>query len=134
MQSKKRYSMYVKSFISSPPNFCKEGYCMYYTKVNQDNCIACGLCQIISPDLFDYTSEGIAFTKMDSNEGNAPIPPNDLKRFWMPTANAQQVPSCAQNHRSLQRNGNPELLNAPCFSSIQREAAPGIITDSGAAS
>ena len=46
---------------------------MYYTKVNQDNCIACGLCQIISPDLFDYTSEGIAFTKMDVNARDAPI-------------------------------------------------------------
>ena len=54
---------------------------MYYTKVNQDNCIACGLCQIISPDLFDYTSEGIAFTKMDANAGNAPIPAERFEAF-----------------------------------------------------
>ena len=79
---------------------------MYYTKVNQDNCIACGLCQIISPDLFDYTSEGIAFTKMDANAGNAPIP---AERFWLPIANAQPVPSCVQNHLSLQQNSDSEL-------------------------
>ncbi len=54
---------------------------MYYTKVNQDNCIACGLCQIISPDLFDYTSEGIAFSKMDLNAGNVPIPDGRFEAF-----------------------------------------------------
>ncbi|WP_107995379.1 ferredoxin [Trichococcus paludicola] len=54
---------------------------MYYTKVNQDNCIACGLCQIISPALFDYTSEGIAFSIMDSNTGKAPIPTEHFDAF-----------------------------------------------------
>lgn len=54
---------------------------MYYTKVNQDNCIACGLCQIISPELFDYTSEGIAFTKMDANAGTAPVTAEQFDAF-----------------------------------------------------
>lgn len=54
---------------------------MYYTKVNQDSCIACGLCQIISPDLFDYTSEGIAFTKLDLNAGNVPVPAERFEAF-----------------------------------------------------
>ncbi|SFE31378.1 ferredoxin [Trichococcus pasteurii] len=54
---------------------------MYYTKVNQDNCIACGLCQIISPNLFDYTSEGIAFSKMDLNAGKVPIPEERFGAF-----------------------------------------------------
>lgn len=54
---------------------------MYYTKVNQDSCIACGLCQIISPALFDYTSEGIAFTKVDLNAGDVPIPDEHFHSF-----------------------------------------------------
>jgi len=46
---------------------------MYYTKINQEKCIACGLCQIISADLFDFTPEGIAFTRKDENKGITPV-------------------------------------------------------------
>lgn len=36
-----------------------------YSKVNQDLCIACGLCQTKAPDIFDYDEEGIAFVKQN---------------------------------------------------------------------
>lgn len=34
---------------------------MLYSQVIPERCIACGLCQLKAPDLFDYDQEGIAF-------------------------------------------------------------------------
>ena len=44
-----------------------------YACVNQDECIACGLCQLKSPSLFDYNEEGLAFITIDQNTGQVPI-------------------------------------------------------------
>ena len=30
-----------------------------------ENCIACGLCQVISPEIFDYNDEGIILFKQE---------------------------------------------------------------------
>ncbi|QFP79682.1 ferredoxin [Latilactobacillus graminis] len=46
---------------------------MLYSKVISERCIACGLCQLKAPDLFDYDQEGIAFFKPDHNRGCIPI-------------------------------------------------------------
>lgn len=54
---------------------------MYYTKINQENCIACGLCQIISPALFDFTPDGIAFTRKDDNKGITPVSSEEMDVF-----------------------------------------------------
>lgn len=46
---------------------------MLYSQVIPERCIACGLCQLKAPDLFDYDQEGIAFFKPDHNQGTTPI-------------------------------------------------------------
>ena len=38
------------------------------TKVVRDNCIACGNCSAICPDIYDYDEDGIAYCCIDNNE------------------------------------------------------------------
>lgn len=45
-----------------------------YTIVNKDTCIACGACGAAAPTIFDYDDEGIAFVKLDNNEGTVKVP------------------------------------------------------------
>ncbi|OZI11217.1 ferredoxin [Bacillaceae bacterium SAS-127] len=45
-----------------------------YTIVDQDTCIACGVCGITAPDLFDYTEEGISYGRLDQNHGTVEVP------------------------------------------------------------
>ncbi|KRN29438.1 hypothetical protein IV38_GL000322 [Lactobacillus selangorensis] len=52
-----------------------------YTKIDRERCIACGICQLKAPELFDYDSEGVAFGKRDDNKGTAAIPPADRIQF-----------------------------------------------------
>ncbi|MCL1991012.1 MAG: ferredoxin [Defluviitaleaceae bacterium] len=42
-----------------------------YTKVAKDECIACGACGSVAPDIFDYDDEGYAenIYPGDGNEG-----------------------------------------------------------------
>lgn len=47
---------------------------MTYTRVVPEECIACGLCQLKAPELFDYDENGIAYVKIDNNQGSKPIP------------------------------------------------------------
>lgn len=54
---------------------------MYYTKINQEKCIACGLCQMISAELFDFTPEGIAFTRKDGNKGITAVSSEETADF-----------------------------------------------------
>lgn len=55
---------------------------MLYSKVQQERCIACGLCQLKAPQLFDYDLAGIAYFKPDKNTGTKPInDPKDLIDF-----------------------------------------------------
>lgn len=55
---------------------------MLYSKVIPERCIACGLCQLKAPELFDYDHEGVAFFKPDNNVGQTPIEnPHDLIAF-----------------------------------------------------
>lgn len=35
------------------------------TRIIPENCIACGLCQVKAPDIFDYDAEGIVIFKND---------------------------------------------------------------------
>lgn len=53
----------------------------YYCRVKQEECIACGICQLQAPQLFDYTSEGIAFVIYDQNLGVSPIPLEEMDAF-----------------------------------------------------
>lgn len=37
------------------------------TKVIKEDCIACGNCSAICPDVYDYDEDGIAFCTLDDN-------------------------------------------------------------------
>lgn len=45
----------------------------YFTKVDQDTCIACGACGASAPDIFDYDDDGIAMSILDNNRGITPV-------------------------------------------------------------
>lgn len=38
------------------------------TKVIREDCIACGNCNAICPEVYDYDEDGIAFCHLDDNE------------------------------------------------------------------
>ena len=44
-----------------------------YAKVDREACIACGLCQMLAPELFDYDHNGIASFTPDGNTGTLPL-------------------------------------------------------------
>ncbi|ERK59564.1 putative ferredoxin [Gemella bergeri ATCC 700627] len=44
------------------------------TKINREDCIACGNCSAICPDVYDYDEDGIAFCHIDNNSMSAIIP------------------------------------------------------------
>ncbi|AZP05305.1 ferredoxin [Jeotgalibaca ciconiae] len=54
---------------------------MHYTKVNREICIACGLCQLIAPSLYEYDKDGIAYTVKDQNKGTMPIQEQEFESF-----------------------------------------------------
>lgn len=54
---------------------------MYYTKIDRESCIACGLCQLIAPELYEYDENGIAYTVKDNNAGIVPVGNKDLESF-----------------------------------------------------
>lgn len=49
-----------------------------YAIINQETCIGCGNCEGIAPDIFDLNEEGLAFVKLDQNQGSVPIPEDKL--------------------------------------------------------
>ena len=52
-----------------------------YAKVNRPECIACGLCQMLAPKLFEYDQDGIASYTPDQNTGTEPLSPANLIDF-----------------------------------------------------
>ncbi|WP_191980373.1 ferredoxin [Loigolactobacillus rennini] len=54
---------------------------MYYCRVQREACIACGLCQLHAPHLFNYDHAGIAYYQPDHNQGNHPVPSRELAAF-----------------------------------------------------
>ncbi|EUJ32918.1 ferredoxin [Listeria floridensis FSL S10-1187] len=57
-----------------------------FTIVDQETCIACGACALHAPNLYDYNTEGVAYTLLDDNQGNKAIPDseeeNALEAEW----------------------------------------------------
>ncbi|WP_077326346.1 ferredoxin [Virgibacillus siamensis] len=45
-----------------------------YAIVNRETCIGCGNCEGIDQDIFELDEDGIAFVKLDQNQGSIPIP------------------------------------------------------------
>lgn len=45
-----------------------------YVFVDQDTCIACGLCGACAPEIFDYNDEGLAYVILDENQGIEEVP------------------------------------------------------------
>ncbi len=41
----------------------------YYTYIEKETCIACGVCGATVPELFDYDEEGVAYASRDNNKG-----------------------------------------------------------------
>lgn len=67
-----------------------------FTIVDQTTCIACGLCGMNSPYVFDYNDEGLAFSMIDSNKGTIHIP----KEWIDDTIDAQEA--CPSNSIKIQ--------------------------------
>lgn len=44
------------------------------TRIIRENCIACGNCNAICPDIYDYDEEGIAYCHIDNNQCKASVP------------------------------------------------------------
>lgn len=49
-----------------------------YAMVNKETCIGCGNCEGIAPDIFDFDEKGLAFVKLDQNQGSVLIPDDKL--------------------------------------------------------
>ncbi|GAA0296927.1 ferredoxin [Gracilibacillus halotolerans] len=45
-----------------------------YTWINQETCIACGVCGATAPSIYDYDDEGIAFSLLGDNKGTEEVP------------------------------------------------------------
>lgn len=52
-----------------------------YARVNQPACIACGLCQMLAPNLFTYDQAGIASYALDDNTGTQALSDTALIDF-----------------------------------------------------
>lgn len=65
----------------------------FYVKVDPERCIACGLCQVKAPQLFDYTNDGIAFYTQDAQK---PVPDEWLAQYRQAYAHC---PTRAITHR-----------------------------------
>ncbi|WP_338216077.1 ferredoxin [Lacticaseibacillus salsurivasis] len=52
-----------------------------YAHVDRAACIACGLCQMLAPKLFEYDQEGIASYCPDGNTGTLPLTGEQLIDF-----------------------------------------------------
>lgn len=45
-----------------------------YTIVDKETCIGCRACGATAPDVYDYDDGGIAYVKLDDNQGITQIP------------------------------------------------------------
>ncbi|KRG12924.1 ferredoxin [Lederbergia galactosidilytica] len=49
-----------------------------YAIINQETCICCGNCEGVAPHIFDLDQDGVAFVKLDDNQGLTPIPEDQM--------------------------------------------------------
>ncbi|MCJ7840878.1 ferredoxin [Lederbergia sp. NSJ-179] len=49
-----------------------------YAIINQETCICCGNCEGLAPDIFDLDKDGLAFVKLDQNQGTVPVPEDKI--------------------------------------------------------
>lgn len=54
-----------------------------FCKIIPKKCIACGLCQIYAPDIFDYNSEGIVLFKEQTEVLTAIIPNQEIENLLL---------------------------------------------------
>ncbi len=45
-----------------------------FTKIKQETCIACGACPAEAPEVYGELDSGVAYSLLDNNKGNTPIP------------------------------------------------------------
>lgn len=48
------------------------------TVIVPEKCIACGLCQVLAPNTFDYTDQGIVIFKHNETLKETTIQPDDI--------------------------------------------------------
>lgn len=53
----------------------------YFTYVDRENCISCAACGAAAPNLFKYDVKDIAYACLDNNNGNAPIPFDEIENL-----------------------------------------------------
>ena len=80
-----------------------------YGRVERPECIACGLCQMLAPALFDYDEAGIAYYKPDRNTGTKPLDDHAKIDFRLayqrcPTSNAVTTRLTRLRLRQQKRN------------------------------
>ena len=51
------------------------------TRIIREDCIACGNCNAICPDIYDYDEDGIAYCIIDENNMKEVVP--DKYRSWV---------------------------------------------------
>ena len=56
------------------------------TKIIREDCIACGNCNAICPDVYDYDEDGIAYCIVDNNEMKDEI----LEKYYSLVLEAQE--------------------------------------------
>ncbi|MDX6152701.1 ferredoxin [Marinococcus sp. PL1-022] len=52
-----------------------------YVTVDRDECIGCGHCEEIAPDIFELDDEGLAFVTLDENQGTQPMPEEKMDQL-----------------------------------------------------
>ncbi len=57
-----------------------------FTKVNKDECIACGACGAVAPDVFGYDDEGYAENILEGDNNQGVVEITDLESDVIDTA------------------------------------------------
>lgn len=75
-----------------------------FTIIDMDTCIACGVCGAAAPEIYDYDDEGIAYGKLDNNQGTKMVP-EDLKEDMLDAF--EGCPTDSVKVADQPFNGNP---------------------------
>lgn len=57
-----------------------------FTIVDKSSCIACGACNCVAPEIFDYDDDGFSFNILDENKGIIEVP----ERFYEDLEEAEE--------------------------------------------
>lgn len=75
-----------------------------FTIIDMDTCIACGVCGAAAPEIYDYDDEGVAYGKLDNNQGIKKVP-EDLEEDMLDAF--EGCPTASVKVADQPFNGNP---------------------------